>query len=187
VDARGPNVEFRELEDWDELSAENTHTLVEIFALRPIREGEQWVADYGSEYRFDFNDDIEQSTPLKALGQTAATTSAVGAGDGVQPRNINKALAKASAAVKQMQVVLEDEDGEDEDGDRSDGESQVGCAAGDKCKVKEPIPPEGLAHKCVLCKKQMHGICGGDVAGQEGHGAGRLCSPCIKAESKKAR
>ena len=29
VDARGPNVEFRELEDWDELSAENTHTLVE--------------------------------------------------------------------------------------------------------------------------------------------------------------
>ena len=51
VDKHGPNVEFRELEDWDELSAENTHTLVEIFALRPIRGEEQWVADYGSEYR----------------------------------------------------------------------------------------------------------------------------------------
>ena len=39
VDEHGPNVEFRELEDWDELSAENTHTVVEIFALRPIRGG----------------------------------------------------------------------------------------------------------------------------------------------------
>ena len=47
VDEHGPNVEFRELDDWDELSAENTHTLVES-SFAPNQGGVgQWVADYG--------------------------------------------------------------------------------------------------------------------------------------------
>jgi hypothetical protein len=55
----GPNVKFVEA-DVEDLGPEDWRRLVEVVALRPIKKGEQWLACYGKEYRWNFaNDDPE--------------------------------------------------------------------------------------------------------------------------------
>jgi hypothetical protein len=96
--------------------------------------------------------------------------SAVGAGDGVQPRSIEKTLQGQRGGQADAGGVR----GSKWSPIRWREPSLSRVRQGNTCRVKEPIPAEGLAHKCIECKKPMHGICGGAgaVQGEESHGAG---------------
>ena len=150
-----PNCEFRELETWDQdMSAEKAHTLVEVHALRPIKEGEQWTVDYGSTYRVDFE---------KQAGQELDSAE-------------EDAVLLLSASARQNKKVDGKEEEKEEEQEPDDGDY---CAMGKDCAVirgSGKLPPRfKAAHHCIVCERPIHGICGSAVSGKEGHGAPRRC------------
>jgi hypothetical protein len=72
-----PNVQFREIQDMNDLTTEDAHRLIEVHALRPLKKDEQWLVDYGSEYRFD-GDEVGDSEDEVASPKRPARSSQSG-------------------------------------------------------------------------------------------------------------
>jgi hypothetical protein len=146
--AKRPNVLFHEIEDWNGLTGENTHQLIQVVATRPIKDGEQWLADYGSEYRFAGKASSNPSSPVqtpvkrkmtakafKAAAQARGLTYEQAVDANLQDELTTKERKNAVKAAGQMSSS-DDDEGEEE----VDKGTVAQAAKGNSPAEEQPAP-----------------------------------------------
>ena len=146
--AKRPNVVFHEIEDWNELGGGNTHQLIQVVATRPIGDGEQWLADYGSEYRFAGKASSNPSSPVQTPVKRKMTGKAYKAAAKARGLTFDQALDehledKLTAKERRdaVKAAAEMSSTDDEEGEEAGDKRTAAQAAKGKSPAEEQPAP----------------------------------------------
>ena len=177
--ATGPNVKFVEA-DVEDLTPEDCHRLVEVVALRPIKKGEQWLACYGKEYRWNFADDDPElcAEAGESLNSDAFSSDSDSEGQveggGAEGQDGGTGEQKQGDGKEEQS----DDDGKEEQGEDEGLIFEQGpCCPSCNDPKAEKWPPQSLDphERTVLCGGCNAVCCQSCVASPK-----RLCFPCYK-------